>query len=235
MFKKHFRQGLNLISGFILFDKPQSVTSHDVVDIVRKKLKIRKVGHSGTLDPMATGLLIILIGSYTSKQRDFQNLDKVYEGKIKLGITTDTWDKDGKVIKEVKEIKVSNKMLNKAISLFEGTVSQLIPPYSAAKYKGEKLYNLARENKSVPQLRKNVRIKWLSWSYSDNFIDFKIKCSSGTYIRSIAYELGEVLGCGATLESLRRLSIGDWDVSKAINVEDFKKLELNELSKIIMR
>lgn len=236
MFKRGFEQSLNTISGFLLFDKPQGITSHDVVDVVRDKFKIRRVGHSGTLDPMATGLLIILIGSYTSKQHEFQNLDKVYEGKIKLGITTDTWDKEGKIIREVKEVKLSNKTLNKAISLFEGTISQVIPPYSAVKYKGEKLYNLARKNKLTPQLKKTVRIKWLSWSYSsNNIIDFKIKCSTGTYIRSIAYELGEVLGCGAILESLRRLSIGDWSVDNAITLEKFNKLELDELEKLIMR
>lgn len=234
MFKEDFKYRLGL-SGFILIDKPSGITSHDVVDEVRKKFKIRKVGHCGTLDPLATGLIIILIGSYTSKQQEFQNLDKVYEGKIKLGVTTDSWDREGEVIREIKEIKLTEEMIEKAIPLFEGTVSQLIPPYSAVKYKGEKLYNLARRKKTIPLLRKTVRIKWLDWSYADGYINFKIRCSSGTYIRSIAYELGEVLGCGAILDSLRRIAIGDWDINLAIKLEDFKNLGIEDLVKVVKR
>ncbi|MCX7641482.1 MAG: tRNA pseudouridine(55) synthase TruB [Elusimicrobiales bacterium] len=234
--KKNKKQWIAQIEGLILFDKPQGITSHDVVDLIREKFTIRRVGHAGTLDPLASGLLIILLGSYTSKQQKFQILDKVYEGKIVLGITTDTWDMDGKVLRKVDNINnISFSNVKSAISLFDGTVTQAVPPYSAVKYKGQTLYRLARKNRKVPSIKRTVRIKWLNWNYNNGIIDFKIRCSSGTYIRSIAYEIGEMLGCGGTLGVLRRISIGQWDVDDAVKIDDFKKMNLNDAYKLIIK
>lgn len=234
--KRTERKAIRQIDGMILFDKPQGPTSHDIVQIVREKLGFQRVGHAGTLDPSATGLLIILLGSYTKKQKDFQLLEKVYEGKIKLGIVTDTWDMAGKVLREVKDFKLNNSKIEAVISLMEGNIRQTVPPYSAAKYRGTTFYRLARKNKSVPLVKKSVKIRWLEWRYSadDNMIFFKIKCSSGTYIRSVAYEVGDMLGCGGTLYYLRRTEIGNYHVENAITVDEFEKLSLKELEKKII-
>lgn len=226
---------LSLLDGFLLFDKPQGMTSHDVVDLVRKKFNIKKVGHTGTLDPLATGLLILLLGRYTSKQQEFLLLDKVYEGTIRLGITTDTWDMEGKIIKKVEDFKINLPLVKSAIELLDGSILQTVPPYSAVKYKGQTLYKLARRNKTVPQIKKTVRVKWLSWEYKDGLVNFKIRCSKGTYVRSIAYELGQILGCGATLASLRRLAIGPWEVEDAVSVDDFIKMSYENAAQLIKK
>ncbi|MCX7648732.1 MAG: tRNA pseudouridine(55) synthase TruB, partial [Elusimicrobiales bacterium] len=171
--------------GILFIDKSQKLTSHDVVDIIRKKLKIKRVGHTGTLDPLATGLLIILVGKSTKMQDKFQKLDKVYEGNIKFGMETDTWDTDGKILKQIK-VEIMEKSVKSAIDLLSGNIIQQVPPYSAVKYKGQTLYKLARQNKSVPSINRVVNVNWLDWRIRGENLGFKIKCSSGTYIRSIA-------------------------------------------------
>jgi tRNA pseudouridine55 synthase len=215
--------------GILLIDKPQGLTSHDVVDVVREKLNIKKIGHTGTLDPMATGLLILLIGKYTSKQADFQKFDKVYEGIIQLGIETDTWDIEGKIVKEITDFEVDVKRIASSINLLSGVIVQKIPKYSAVKYKGQTLYKLARKNKFVPDLNKKVTVDWQKWSVNGKEIFFKIKCSSGTYIRSLAYQLGIFVGSGATLKQLRRISIGDYSIDDAISLDKFKKMSFSEV------
>ncbi|MCX7905506.1 MAG: tRNA pseudouridine(55) synthase TruB [Elusimicrobiales bacterium] len=236
MYKKTNKKQLSSqIEGLLLFDKPQGITSHDVVDLIREKFNLKKVGHTGTLDPLASGLLIILLGSYTSKQQNFQSLDKVYEGKIILGITTDTWDMDGKILRKLDDINISFSSIKSVISLFDGTIVQRVPPYSAVKYRGQKLYKLARKNGKIPLIKRTVRIKWVNWNYENGVINFKIRCSSGTYIRSLAYEIGEMLGCGGTIGYLRRLAIGEWSVSNAINVDEFKKMSFEEALKLIIK
>lgn len=233
--KRIKREEIISFDGLLLFDKPQGITSHDVVDVVRKKFNFKRIGHTGTLDPLASGLLILLLGKYTSKQKDFQSLDKVYEGTIRLGITTDTWDMDGKVIRKVNNFDVNISSIKTAITLLDGSIVQTVPPYSAVKYKGQTLYKLARKNKATPVIKKTVRVKWLNWQYQDNFINFKIKCSSGTYIRSIAHELGEILGCGGTLSSLRRISIGDWNVDDAVDMDKFIKMSFEQAIRLLIK
>ncbi len=236
MFKKRDREEKSFImDGIILFDKPSGFTSHDIVEIVRNKTKIKKVGHSGSLDPMATGLLIILIGVSTKKQSEFQMMDKVYDGEIELGVITDTWDMEGNIIKRVEDLSLDKTSIEKAISLFDGTITQVVPPYSAVKYKGKTLYKLARKKQPIPTIRKTVRVKWLNWKYLDGKIKFKIKCSSGTYVRSIAYELGQILGCGATLSSLRRTEIGNYSIKDAISINEFEKMSLKDIERVIIK
>ena len=221
--------------GILLIDKPQGLTSHDVVDVVREKLNIKKVGHSGTLDPMATGLLILLIGKYTSKQYLFQKFDKVYEGVIELGIETDTWDMEGKIVKEVSDFKLDIKRVESSINLLSGVIIQKIPKYSAVKYKGQTLYKLARKNKFVPDFNKKVNVEWKKWSVEGKEVLFLIKCSTGTYIRSIAYQLGLLVGVGGTLKKLRRISIGNYSVKDAVLLDDFKKMSIVEAAKLIKK
>ena len=232
---KDKEQDIRSLDGLLLFDKPQGVTSHDIVDLVREKLGIKKVGHTGTLDPLATGLLILLLGKYTSKQEDFQSLDKVYEGTIRLGVTTDTWDIEGKILRKVEKINLDTSSIRSAIALLDGSITQTVPPYSAVKYKGQTLYRLARKNRTVPIIKRTVRVKWLRWDYRDGIIRFKIRCSKGTYIRSIAYEIGEMLGCGGTLSSLRRVSIGEWKVEEAITIDNFIKMSSDEITRLLRK
>ncbi len=223
------------MDGIILFDKPIGLTSHDVVNIVRKKTGIKRVGHSGSLDPMASGLLIILIGVSTKKQNEFQMMEKVYEGEIKLGIVTDTWDIEGRIIKKIDNLNIPYSAIKKGISLFEGTIVQRVPPYSAVKYKGQTLYKLARKKLPTPIVKKTVRVKWLEWKYYDRSIRFKIKCSRGTYVRSIAHQLGEVLGCGGTLSSLRRVEIGEYSINNAVSIDKFEKMGIDEIKNLVIK
>jgi tRNA pseudouridine55 synthase len=221
--------------GILLVDKHKGPTSHDVVDIVREKLRFKRIGHTGTLDPMASGLLILLIGTYTSKQSYFQKMDKLYSGIIKLGIETDTWDMEGKVIRKVANCKPDIKRLESSIKLLTGNIIQKIPKYSAVKYKGQTLYKLARKNKIIPDLCRKVNVEWKEWNLNDDEVSFTIKCSSGTYIRSIAHQLGVLVGSGATLKSLRRLMIGDYHVKDAVALRELEKMNLDELLKVIKK
>ncbi|MEF3280238.1 MAG: tRNA pseudouridine(55) synthase TruB [Elusimicrobiota bacterium] len=223
------------IYGIAFVDKIGGITSHDVVDLFRKKLNIQRVGHAGTLDPLATGLLIILVGKYTLRQSEFIKLEKVYEGSINLGIETDTWDMDGKILKKNEVSKIKKENITWAISLLSGNVHQRVPPYSAVKYKGETLYKLARKNQSVPVINRMVNIKWLSWEINKNVLSFKIKCSSGTYIRSIAHHIGQLLGCGAALASLRRLEIGEYKLEQATSVSVIEKMDYKSVVSLLKK
>ena len=216
--------------GFILFDKPPKKTSHDIIDFFRKITKIKKIGHAGTLDPFATGLLILGIGRQaTKKLGKFLKLNKEYLAKIKLGATSDTFDKEGKITKkEVKKIP-EKKKIEKIVKGFIGEIKQTPPPFSAKKVKGKKAYELARKGVKVnlkPQEVKIYKIEILKYKFP--ILEIKINCSSGTYIRSLANDIGQKLGCGGYLENLRRTKIGDFSIGKAkklseINSKNWKK------------
>ncbi len=216
--------------GFILFDKPPKKTSHDVIDLFRKITKIKKIGHAGTLDPFATGLLILGIGrEATGKLEKFLKLDKEYIARIKLGEISNTFDRTGKIKKlQVKKIP-TEKEIKKNLREFLGEIYQTPPLYSAKKIKGKKAYELARKGKKIelkPQKVKIYEIKILKYNWP--YLKIKINCSSGTYIRSLANDIGKKLTCGAYLEELRRTKIGDLSVEKAkklseINSKNWKK------------
>lgn len=210
------------ICAFVLLDKHSGPTSHDIVNEVREKLKISRIGHTGTLDPLATGLLILLIGKATKRQSDFLLMSKVYSGTILFGVQTDTWDMSGKILYENPNINCQKNILKNFLPFFEGEITQKIPPYSATKLNGVPLYKLARKNLQLPTLKKKVNVKWLEWQLNGNELFFKILCSSGTYVRSIAYELGEISGYKATLKTLRREEIGPYNVMDAVDIEKFK-------------
>jgi tRNA pseudouridine55 synthase len=216
-------------SGILLFDKPKGITSHDAVDLLRRKLNFKKIGHTGTLDPMATGLLIMLLGPATKSQAGLQNCAKVYSGTITLGVETDTWDAEGKVVKEMPVARVTQDRIKGIIGFFTGKVVQQIPSFSAVRYKGKHLYKLARKNTAVPTMRREVNIKWKNYSFKSPFLNFEVECSGGTYVRSIAYEIGRMLGTGGHLSRLRRLMVNRWNVDDALNRETLQKMSLEAL------
>ncbi len=206
-------------SGLFLLDKPKGITSHDAVDLLRRKLHFRRIGHCGTLDPMATGLLIMLVGSATSSQSAMQGSAKVYGGSILFGSETDTWDAEGKVVETAPPPALDQESVRKAVEAFSGKITQTVPPYSAVRLGGKHMYKLARHNVEMPVVKRDVDVKWLSWSVKAPSLDFEIECTGGTYIRSIACEMGRFMGSRAHLTALRRLSIGTWNVKDAITAE----------------
>ena len=214
--------------GVILINKPEGLTSHDVVDFIRKRFKIKKVGHAGTLDPMATGLLIILLGSFTKKSLYFSSLGKEYKTRMMLGISTDTGDKEGKIVKEknLSDYKDKIGLIDDLLKDFTGEISQIPPMFSAKKIRGKKLYEFARRGISIQREPRRVMIDDIKIIKKDlPFIDLYIKCSKGTYVRQIATDVGERLGCGAHLVSLERIAIGGFSLEKAISTEELKKEE----------
>ena len=205
--------------GFLLLvDKPSGLTSHDVVERVRARLSLPRIGHSGTLDPIATGLLLLCAGAAARLQGFFTRMDKTYVGRIRLGRSTTTYDREGEPVgpdRDATGVQASD--VARAAGRFRGEFLQAPPPYSAKKVGGRKLYELARKGKSVAVEPKKVRVTALELGpLEDGGLSFSISCSSGTYIRSIANELGEILGCGAHLETLRRTRIGDFRVEDAL-------------------
>ena len=213
--------------GFLfLLDKPAGLTSHDVVERVRKALTLPRVGHSGTLDPMATGLLLLCAGEAARLQGFFTLMDKSYDGFIQLGRATTTFDREGEAVGPDRDSAgVRPEQIEAAAESFRGEFLQSPPAYSAKKVGARKFYEMARKGESVPLMPKKVRVKDLRFGeLLGGRLPFTISCSSGTYIRSIANELGEMLGCGAHLESLRRVRIGDFHVSDAVPLERFEEM-----------
>ncbi|GBD86877.1 tRNA pseudouridine synthase B [bacterium BMS3Abin03] len=205
----------------LLIDKPPQWTSFKVVYKIKKAINIRRVGHTGTLDPLATGLLIILTGKSTKKMLEFQNLDKTYEGIITLGKTSPSMDTETEITEnDVPEDLTEEKILS-VRDRFLGEIVQVPPMYSALKVKGQKLYHLARKGKVVKREPRRVYISKFEIKKIDlPDIHFEIRCSKGTYIRVIANDFGEKLGCGAVLSSLRRTEIGDYNVNDALRVKE---------------
>lgn len=222
---------MNSTEGIFLIDKPKGLTSHDVVDAVRKKFSVQKVGHTGTLDPLATGLLIILVGrQYTKRQDEFLKQDKQYQVTIKLGIETDSYDSDGQVVKEallpdLKKITKKDILVN--LKNFQGEIKQTVPSFSAVKIKGKKLYELARKKQTIdalPVRKVNItNLELLNFNKENNEIELLVDCSSGTYIRSLAHDLGIALGVGGHVVELRRTKIGKLSVNQAVSLPNLSK------------
>ncbi|MFQ5526796.1 MAG: tRNA pseudouridine(55) synthase TruB [Thermoanaerobaculia bacterium] len=204
-------------SGLLLIDKEPGCTSHDVVQRARRALRQRKIGHCGTLDPEATGLLVLTLGKATRLTRFLINAPKTYSGTIRFGISTDTYDVSGQVTEQRPIASLTDNSVRTAIAAMVGTMDQAAPPFSAKKIKGVKYYELARRGEEVPTALKSIDVFDFS---ADGVLaggrqEFTLSCSTGTYVRSIAHDLGESLGCGAHLESLRRLKVGPFSVESA--------------------
>ena len=212
--------------GVLLVDKAVGMTSHDVVALVRRRLQIRKVGHCGTLDPLATGLLLLTLGRGTKIQDLLMAEDKEYSCTMMLGVITSTQDKDGEVIERREVPPLEEKAIRSAFEKFRGDFYQTPPMVSAIKQAGVPLYKLAREGKTVEREPRLVHI----YRYSIDRvtlpeIDFTVVCSKGFYVRTYAHDIGAELGCGAHLHSLRRVKSGRFDVASAITVDEIKNAE----------
>ena len=208
----------------ILIDKPFGWTSFHVVHKIRKAVGVKKVGHAGTLDPMATGLLIICTGKKTKEISKYQDMEKTYTGTIILGKSTPSMDLETEVIEEKSITGVTEENILMQKEKFVGEIFQTPPMYSAKKYKGKSLYKFARKGKTVEREPKKIIVTKFNISeikLPDIF--FEISCSKGTYIRAIAHDLGKNLGCGAVLSSLRRTKIGVFNVDDAVQIEKFRK------------
>jgi len=213
------------MDGLILVNKHQGCTSHDIIIEIRKILNIQKIGHFGTLDPLATGLMLIAVGKATRFSPFFLKLDKLYKGQIKLGFSTNTYDSSGEPTSSANLEEPEEKLIFDAIKKLEGEINQIPPLFSAKKYKGKPLYKLARKKKEVKLKPSSVFIHFFRIKkYHPPFIDFEVKCSAGTYVRSLAHDLGQILGCGAHLSELVRTEIGTFRISNAFFQEEIKRL-----------
>lgn len=208
----------------LLIDKPLHWTSFDVVRKIRNTIRIKKVGHAGTLDPLAKGLLIVCTGKFTKKINEYMAREKTYTGSITLGAVTPTYDLEStpEQHKDISAITIDN--IHKAAETFTGKILQMPPIYSAIKKEGVALYTLARRGEDIELVARPVHIKQFEITNIDMpVISFHVVCSTGTYIRSLAHDLGAALGCGAHLSSLRRIAIGEFLVDNALTLEAFMK------------
>lgn len=208
------------MNGFIVIDKPAGITSHDVVSRVRRILGTRKVGHTGTLDPFATGVLPVAVGEGTKAIPFLDEGFKRYEALMRLGVATDTLDITGRVLNEADCSSVGREQLEAVLTRFTGHISQVPPMFSAIKRDGQPLYKLARQGVEVERQPRRVEIASLELlSFAPPLAGLRIVCSRGTYIRSMADDIGNALGCGATLQELRRTASGPFDISMALSLE----------------
>ncbi len=208
--------------GLLLVDKTPGPTSHDAVQRARRILKERRIGHCGTLDPDATGLLLLPVGLTTRLTRFLIHAPKVYEGTVRFGIATDTYDASGRVLSEAPVDDLTEDRIAAAMTRFVGTFEQKLPAYSARKVGGVKLYELARRGEEVPETSKEVTVYELTITgpLAGDRLPFRLACASGTYARAIAHDLGAELGCGGHLASLRRTAIGPFPVEDALELDD---------------
>lgn len=221
------------LDGLLLLDKPFSFSSHDLVDWVRRSAGTRRVGHAGTLDPMATGLVVILIGKATQLSDKLIQDDKEYTGIMTLGLQTDTQDLEGRILRdESPSQEIDEAKVRAVFAGFVGTREQKIPRYSSARVAGEKSYVLARKNIAFEQRTKTVEIKRLeSTLFKTPDIYFSSTVSKGTYIRALCEEIGETLGCGATLSALRRIRSGPFHVKDSLAAADLDRLSAADLKR----
>ena len=204
----------------LLIDKPNGMTSHDVVHRVRRAIGVKRVGHAGTLDPMATGLLVLGVGRATRLLRFLADMPKVYEGSGVLGVTTDTLDAEGRIVQEM-PVSVTRAELVASMSQLTGDIEQRPPAFSAIKVGGERLYKSARRGEAVEVPPRRVRVDRVDLlAFDSPRFDFRVQCSSGTYVRSLVADLGTKLGCGGHMAALRRTAIGPFTVDAATSPED---------------
>jgi tRNA pseudouridine55 synthase len=223
-------QEFSALDGALLIDKPAGPTSHDVVDAIRRHFGIKKVGHCGTLDPNATGLLLIVLGRGTKLSEKLMSDDKVYEGSIKFGESTDSYDADGELVASLSVPPLTVDQLNEAAEQFVGDLMQKPPMVSAVKKGGVPLYKLARKGIEVEREARLIHVYTFRFSaYQEPLGHFRLACTKGTYVRAIAHELGEKLGCGAHLATLRRVVSGKFDVAQALPLAEVFKLSPREL------
>lgn len=217
-------------SGVLLLDKPKDWTSHDVVAFIRSRFNVSKVGHCGTLDPAATGLLVVVLGKFTKLSQKFSGEDKVYKATMLLGTETDSQDMDGNIVRTGDYSSVTEDGLREVIASFIGDQEQIPPMVSAVKKDGARLYELARKGVEVVREPKpisiyNIEIEKIQFPY----VSFTVFCSKGTYIRTLCSDMGAKLGCGAALYSLERLRSGEFELKNAVDIETVKSWTQEDL------
>ena len=227
--KKHHLPPLN-INGVLLVDKPAGWTSFDVVNFVRARFNIPKIGHCGTLDPAATGLLVLVLGKFTQLSQKFSGEEKTYAATLKLGFETDSYDMDGTVTAEYDASGVTDEQLRETLAGFTGEQLQKPPMVSAVKMDGKKLYELARKGVEVEREARPITIYSIDITRCEvPECDFILYCSKGTYVRTLCFDVGRKLGCGGTLTALRRLHSGKFDLTDAITIDQLKTFEQADL------
>lgn len=218
------------MDGILIVNKPAGITSHDVVDIIRKKFNIRRVGHAGTLDPMATGVLVMLIGRATKLSNTFMSDDKEYIATLFLGKRTDTQDATGRVIEERNLNGIMIDAVKKAFDSFLGEIEQVPPMVSAKKYKGKKLYELARKGESVPRSPCSIKIHEIEiLNFNLPEIIFRVRCSKGTYVRTLCEDIGKTLGYPAHMSALTRTASGKFLLEEACSLNDIHEKNLRSI------
>ncbi|MFH1338342.1 MAG: tRNA pseudouridine(55) synthase TruB [Candidatus Omnitrophota bacterium] len=217
--------------GILLVNKPEGMTSHDVVDFVRKKLKIRRVGHAGTLDPIATGVLLILVGRCTKLFGHFSSFDKAYSATLTLGQRTSSGDREGKVIRTQDYTHITEERVRDVLRTYVRKVYQVPPMVSAIKHKGKRLYSLARSGIEVVRQARPVEIRELTLlEFSLPRVKFYLRCSKGTYVRQLAEDIAEDLDCVGHISEITRESIGPFDISKTISLSEINENSIRPYS-----
>lgn len=207
------------MDGIVIVDKPQGWTSQDVTARLRRVFGTRRIGHGGTLDPMATGVLPVFVGRATRAVEFFEHAEKTYETVLHLGITTDTEDMTGTVLTEEK-VSFTEEQLQETLAAFRGEILQVPPMYSALKVNGQKLCDLARKGKTVERQPRPITIHELTLvERGENTLKLRVRCSKGTYIRTLCKDIGEKLGCGGCMESLRRVAAGEYTIDEAVPLQ----------------
>ena len=212
------------MNGIIIIDKPQEWTSNDVVSRLRRVFNTRRIGHGGTLDPMATGVLPVFVGRATRGVEFFEHAEKVYETTVRFGLTTDTEDITGKVLTEC-DVQLTEEELLNVLPKFRGDILQVPPMYSAIKVNGQKLYDLARKGREVERQPRPITIHELELlEFSGNEARLRVRCSKGTYIRTLCKDLGSALGCGGCMAALRRVQAGEYTLEGSVPLYDLLKI-----------
>ena len=221
--------------GVLLVDKPSGPTSHDIVADIRRHFGIKKVGHGGTLDPMATGLMIILCGRGTKLSESVMGFDKVYTGVMHLGVATDTQDADGRITAEKDATPITRELLEAEMRKRVGDQMQTPPMVSAIKVNGVPLYKMARKGEEIEREPRFIHVyRFDLIDFTPPFARFELKCTKGTYVRTLCADIGEALGCGAHLKELRRTRIGSLSVEKALALDKLLSMGLADLEKAII-
>ena len=215
------------MEGIIVVNKPKGITSFDVIRKLKKILKTKKIGHTGTLDPLATGIMLVCVGRATKLASDLEAKDKIYIADFDIGYATDTYDIEGKKIAE-NIIEVSKENLKQSIKKFIGNIKQVPPMYSAIKIDGNKLYHLARKGIEVERPKRDVTIEYINLlDFKDNKVKIETKVSKGCYIRSLIYDIGQDLGTYATMTALQRKQVGDYSLENSYSLEQIEKMIFN--------
>ena len=222
-------------SGILLVDKPSEWTSHDVVNCIRRRFSVRKVGHCGTLDPAATGLLVVVLGRATRLSSRLTSQDKVYAGTMRLGVETFSEDRDGEVVATADTSRVTPDQIREVAARYEGEIMQVPPMVSAKKKDGKPLYKLARRGETVEREPRRVVVHYLKiLNIAVPDVEFEVSCSKGTYVRTLCADMGRDLECGAHLLELRRLRSGAFNVADAHTMDEIKQWERDQLLDALM-